>query len=71
MLTQNFFLKVANNALISQNHRLENEHKILSEKVLLLELSLNEKNQEIEEMQNMLGTKSNDLKSALKLVDVS
>jgi hypothetical protein len=52
-----FTLKEANISLISQNLALQNEQKTLSEKTLFLELSLKEKNQEVEEMKNMLGTK--------------
>ena len=63
--------KETNVSLINQSQIIQNEHKILSEKTLLLELSLNEKNKEVDEMKNMLETKSSDLKSALKLVDVS
>lgn len=67
----NSLLKESNSTLIIQNQTLQNDNRILTEKTLLLELSLNEKNQEMEEMKNVLETKSNDLKSALKLIDVS
>lgn len=39
--------------------------------MVLLELTVNEKNQEVEELKQLLETKSNELKSALKLVEVS
>lgn len=39
--------------------------------MVLLELTVNEKNHEVEELKQLLETKSNELKSALKLVEVS
>lgn len=36
----------------------------------MLELSFNEKNRELDEMKEMMNVKTNDLQSALKLVEV-
>lgn len=61
----------ANNVLTSNNFDLQTENKGLNDKIILHELTINEKNQEVEELKQLLEAKSNELKSALKLVEVS
>lgn len=57
--------------LTDSSVQLQEQNRLLSEKTFVLELSLNEKNQELQEMKDMLEAKSNDLHSALKLIEVS
>ncbi|KAK7601104.1 hypothetical protein V9T40_008545 [Parthenolecanium corni] len=62
-------LQEANNVLTSNNFDLQTENKGLNDKIILHELTINEKNQEVEELKQLLEAKSNELKSALKLVE--
>lgn len=63
-------LQETNQLLVDSNTELQNHNKALSDKTLMLEMSLNDKNRELEEMKEMMEVKTNDLKSALKLVEV-
>lgn len=63
-------MQESNSFLSSHNNELQNENKNLNEKAVILQLSINEKNDELQEMKSILESRSNDLKSALKLVEV-
>lgn len=63
-------MQESNSFLSSHNNELQNENKNLNERAVILQLSINEKNDELQEMKSILESKSNDLKSALKLVEV-
>lgn len=63
-------LQETNKILSGNNYNLQNENKDLTDKAIMLEMSLNQKDQELQEMKNILESKSQDLKSALKLVEV-
>lgn len=49
---------------------LQENHKILTEETVALKMQVQEKNQELGEMKEVLNNKSEELKSALQLVQV-
>ncbi|XKL66077.1 hypothetical protein PGB90_009497 [Kerria lacca] len=62
-------LREENKELNLNKMELQNDNKNLTDKTIMLEMSVSEKNQELEEMRNTLDYKSNDLKSAMKLIE--
>lgn len=64
------YVQEENKELNLNKMELQNDNKNLTDKTIMLEMSVSEKNQELEEMRNTLDYKSNDLKSAMKLIEV-